>query len=110
MEQLASKIRTLESPLVMPRTLIIKQPAVKYKVILLPVLQNLLLKESQQISRMGLLARDEDSTHSTKTCGSMDLISHKVPVMRQIKIQRVVPGLSTEDSSITAFDLKTKEL
>lgn len=59
---------------------------------------------------MGLLARDEDSIHSTKTCGSMDLISHKVPVMRQIKIQRVVPGLSTEDSSITAFDLKTKEL
>lgn len=56
---------------------------------------------------MGLLARDEDSTHSTKTCDSMDLISHKV--MRQIKIQRVVPGLSTEDSSITAFDLKTKE-
>lgn len=59
---------------------------------------------------MGFLARDEDSTHSTKTCDSMVLISHKVPAMRQIKIQRAVPGLSTEDSSITAFDLKTKEL
>lgn len=59
---------------------------------------------------MGLLARDGDSTHSTKTYGSMDLISHKVPVMRQIKIPRVVPGLNTEDSSITAFDLKIKEL
>lgn len=57
---------------------------------------------------MGLLARGEDSTHSTKTCDLMDLISHKV--MRQIKMQRVVPSLSTEDSSITAFDLKIKEL
>lgn len=60
---------------------------------------------------MGLLARDGDSTHSTKTSGSMDLLSHKVPVMRQIKVlQRVVPGLNTEDSSTAASDLKIKEL
>lgn len=60
---------------------------------------------------MGLLVRDEDSTHTTKISVSMDLLNHKVPVMRQIKIiQKVVPGLNTGDSSITASDLKIKEL
>lgn len=60
---------------------------------------------------MGLLARDEDSTPSTKPPGWTDLWSHKVPATRRIKTtSRAAPGLNTEDSSTTASDLKTKEL
>lgn len=60
---------------------------------------------------MGLLTRDEDSTRSTKPPGQMDLRSHKVPATRRIKTTpRAAPGLSTEGSSTTASDLKTKEL